>query len=46
MLSHTPGLSPQQIKSRLETSADDVGVPGFDTATGHGRINPLRALNR
>ncbi|HEY9899532.1 MAG TPA: S8 family serine peptidase [Pantanalinema sp.] len=44
MLSHTPGLSPQQVRTRLEASADDVGVPGFDTATGHGRINPLRAL--
>lgn len=44
MLSLTPGLTPQQLKTRLEASADDVGVPGFDTATGHGRINPVRAL--
>ncbi|MBO9540780.1 S8 family serine peptidase [bacterium] len=44
MLSLTPNLTPQQLKGRLEASADDVGTPGFDTATGHGRINPMRAL--
>lgn len=44
MLSLTPNLSPAQVKTRLEQTADDVGVPGFDTATGRGRVNPFRAL--
>lgn len=44
MLSLTPNLSPAQIKSRLEQTSDDVGVPGFDTATGRGRVNPFKAL--
>lgn len=44
MLSLTPNLSPAQIKSRLEQTADDVSVPGFDTATGRGRVNPFKAL--
>lgn len=44
MLSLTPNLTPAQVKSRLEQTADDVAVPGFDTATGRGRVNPYRAL--
>jgi subtilisin family serine protease len=44
MLSLNPHLGPADVKTRLEQSADDLGVPGFDTLTGHGRINPYRAL--
>lgn len=44
MLSLNHRLTPAQVKSRLETTADDLGVPGFDTLSGHGRINPYRAL--
>lgn len=39
-----PGLTPLQVKGAIEASADDVGAPGFDESTGHGRINAGEAL--
>jgi len=36
------GLSPAQTVERLLTSAMDIGEPGVDRATGHGRLD-LRA---
>ncbi|MNT41748.1 Extracellular serine protease precursor [compost metagenome] len=44
LLSLYPQMTPAQVKARLESTADDVGLPGFDTYTGHGRINAARAL--
>lgn len=44
LLSLYPQMTPAQVKARLESTADDVGVPGFDSYTGHGRINAARAL--
>ncbi|MNK60372.1 Thermophilic serine proteinase precursor [compost metagenome] len=44
LLSLYPNMTPAQVKARLESTADDVGIPGFDTFTGHGRINAARAL--
>jgi type VII secretion-associated serine protease mycosin len=44
LLSLYPQMTPAQVKARLESTADDVGLPGFDTFTGHGRINAARAL--
>jgi len=35
---------PVLIKQALVQTADDVGTQGFDTAHGHGLINPLAAL--
>lgn len=35
---------PQQIKARLEQSADDLGQPGTDPQYGKGRINVAKAL--
>lgn len=44
LLSLYPNMTPAQVKARLESTADDVGIPGFDVYTGHGRINAARAL--
>jgi subtilisin family serine protease len=37
-------LSPAQIQSIIERSADDILTPGKDPYTGSGRINAARAL--
>lgn len=39
-----PRLSPRAVERRLETTALDVGQPGIDPATGHGRLRPVRAV--
>lgn len=44
MLQREPNLTPRQIRHRLIATADDIDVPGFDTATGYGKLNALRAL--
>lgn len=44
MLSREPGLTPAQIRSRLIATADDIEAPGFDEASGYGKLNALRAL--
>lgn len=44
MLALEPGMSPAQIRSRLIASADDIGLTGFDEATGYGKLNAYRAL--
>lgn len=45
MLSLNPTLTPGDIRTLLEASADDVGAPGRDIETGAGRINVYRALS-
>ena len=44
LLSKDPSLTPDKIGQRLRTTADDVGLPGFDTKTGAGRVNAYRAI--
>src|SRR5262249_50790019 len=44
MLSAIPGLTPAQIRSALENTALDMGVPGFDTDSGFGLIQADAAL--
>lgn len=46
LLSLRPQLTPGQVKSILEKSADDIGVPGFDAFAGFGRVNAARALRQ
>ncbi len=36
--------NPQRLKTRLQKTADDLGVPGIDALYGKGRINVPRAL--
>ncbi|MEZ0374257.1 MAG: S8 family serine peptidase, partial [Candidatus Sericytochromatia bacterium] len=44
MLAREPNLTPAQIRSRLIATADDIGAPGFDEASGYGKLNAYRAL--
>ena len=44
MLSRNPALTPEAVEQVLETTADDVEAPGFDTDTGWGRINAHAAV--
>lgn len=37
-------MNPTQLRSSLQRSADDLGKPGTDAATGKGRINVGRLL--
>jgi lantibiotic leader peptide-processing serine protease len=37
-------MSPNQIRTRIEQTADDIFKPGADPQSGHGRINALAAL--
>lgn len=39
-----PGFTAAQIRQRIEASADDKGIAGFDKYFGHGRINAGKAL--
>lgn len=39
-----PTLSVKGLANRIMKSADDVGVPGRDVYTNHGRINAARAV--
>ena len=41
-----PELSDTDFQHIIRESADDVGAPGFDAQTGHGRLNLARMLDR
>jgi subtilisin family serine protease len=41
-----PALGPQSVADVLRDSAVDVAAPGVDAATGTGRLDALRALER
>jgi Ca2+-binding RTX toxin-like protein len=40
-----PNFTPKQIYDRLESTATDLGVKGFDNVTGAGLINAYNAIN-
>jgi hypothetical protein len=44
ILSADPTLTAEQVRARIEATADDLGAAGFDPYFGHGRINARRAL--
>ena len=44
MLTFNPTLTPDQIKTILETTADDKGAPGWDREYGYGQVNVLKAI--
>lgn len=35
---------PREVKTMLQSSADDLGKPGVDGFYGHGRVNAARAV--
>lgn len=45
LLEANPSLTPLQVKTLLEETADDLGDPGRDNIYGHGRINLEKALD-
>jgi thermitase len=45
VMSAKPGISPSQVMSLLQSSADDLGSAGWDTTYGSGRINAARAVS-
>lgn len=45
LLSLQPGLSPQEVRSRLLNSTDDLAPIGFDAKTGHGLLNTKKLLD-
>ena len=44
LLSRNSSLTPGQVKSIIEQTADDKGVVGFDNTYGHGRVNAGNTL--
>ena len=44
MLAVNPDLTNQDLENLLESSADDLGDPGWDPYYGHGRVNAYRAV--
>ena len=40
-----PDWTNAQIRRAIESSADDLGSPGWDPVYGHGRLNAYRALS-
>jgi thermitase len=39
-----PALTNSDVKSIIESSADDLGAPGFDPTYGWGRVNAYKAV--
>lgn len=46
MFSKNPNMTPTEVKSIIEQTADDLGRSGKDTEFGYGRINAQKALER
>lgn len=46
LLSVNPELRADSLRELLRSSADDLGVSGWDVYTGAGRVNAARALER
>ncbi|EPA00267.1 putative calcium dependent protease [Indibacter alkaliphilus LW1] len=44
MLSVDPGLTETQVRTALQNSAIDMGIPGFDNTYGYGRVNAFAAV--
>ncbi len=44
VLSQNPTWGPSQVRDRIQSTADDLGAPGFDNQFGFGRLNAKNAL--
>ncbi|CAH0345156.1 S8 family serine peptidase [Bacillus sp. CECT 9360] len=45
LLAKHPGLTPVQVEYILETTANNLGISGYDTKFGSGLVNPVAALS-
>jgi len=46
LLSGDAGLAPGRVEQALELTASDVGPPGYDLASGFGRVAPVEAAGQ
>ena len=46
LLSQNPTLGPSEVRDCIQSTADDLGAPGFDNQFGHGRTNAFNALKK
>ncbi|MBA2243584.1 MAG: S8 family serine peptidase [Gemmatimonadetes bacterium] len=46
VLSKNRSLSPEQVRTVLRQSSNDLGTPGWDPVFGHGRVNAKRAVEQ
>ena len=44
VVASTTGLTGAALRTRLLSSADDLGAPGYDQTFGNGRLNSYRAV--
>jgi len=44
ILSQNPGMNPEEVKTQLEETAIDLGIPGFDYIFGYGRVDLAAAV--
>ncbi|MEL7471788.1 MAG: S8 family serine peptidase [Planctomycetota bacterium] len=44
MLDANPNLTPTEVRTILETTAEDLGPAGWDPGFGHGRVNAYAAV--
>jgi len=44
MLSRNPNYTPAEVKSRLESTATDLGKRGYDIEYGYGLVNAAKAI--
>jgi thermitase len=45
LLARNPSYSPSQVEKALEGGATDLGVAGFDSTFGYGKVNAYAALD-